>query len=202
MRNVIMIMLAVFTATSAMAHDRVKLAALEKRVKALEERLGSSGAHAASKGNDVQRKKAQQTKARERMREDSANYSRTQLQEIEALYQVANKKWRTEEGKNSLKKMITKYDKANRTGCALLYLGQMSKGKEREEYLKKAINGFSDCFYGNGVQVGAYARYYLAHYYRENGQKEEAKEMFREITSKYPNAVNHKGRFLADLIEN
>jgi TolA-binding protein len=202
MRNVIILMLAVFTATSAMAHDKVKLAALEKRVKALEARLGSDGALAAPKGNDEQRKKAQVTKARERMREDSTVYSRTQLREIETLYQVANRKWRSQEGKDSLRKMITKYDKANRTGCALLYLGQMSKGQEREEYLKKAINGFSDCFYGNGVQVGAYARYFLAYYYKENGHKAEAEEMFREITSKYPNAVNHKGRFLADLIAN
>ena len=204
MRNVIVIMLVSLMATSALAHDSAKLKALEKRITELEEQvatLTSSTAPAVAKMNAEQRVNGQRMKARERMRKDSANYSRTQLQEIEALYQVANKKWRTEEGKNSLKKMITKYDKANRTGCALLYLGQMSKGKEREEYLKKAINGFSDCFYGNGVQVGAYARYYLAYYYKENGQKEEAKEMFREITSKYPNAVNHKGRFLADLIE-
>ena len=205
MRNVIAIMLVSLMATSALAHDSAKLKALEKRITELEEHvatLSSSTAPAVARLNAEQRVNEQRMKARERMRKDSATYSRTQLRDIEALYQVANKKWRTEEGKNSLKKMITKYDKANRTGCALLYLGQMSKGKEREEYLKKAINGFSDCFYGNGVQVGAYARYYLAHYYRENGQKEEAKEMFREITSKYPNAVNHKGRFLADLIEN
>ena len=205
MRNVIVIMLVSLMATSALAHDSAKLKALEKRITELEEQvatLKSSTAPAVAKMNAEQRVNEQRMKARERMRKDSENYSRTQLQEIEALYQVANKKWRTEEGKNSLKKMITKYDKANRTGCALLYLGQMSKGKEREEYLKKAIDGFSDCFYGNGVQVGAYARYYLAYYYKENGQKAEAKEMFREVTSKYPNAVNHKGRFLADLIEN
>ena len=136
------------------------------------------------------------------MRKDRAIYTTEQRREIETLYQVANKQWRSVEGKDSLKALIEKYDKANRTGCALLYLGQMSKGKEREEYLLEAINGFSDCFYGNGVQVGAYARYYLAYYYKENGQEEEAKEMFREIASRYPNAVNHKGRFLADLIEN
>jgi TolA-binding protein len=200
MRNVIMIMLAVFTATSAMAHDRVKLAALEKRVKALEERLGSSGDHAASKGNDEQRKNAQKTKARERMREDSAVYSRTQLREIEALYQVANKKWRSQEGKDSLKKMISKYDKANRTGCALLYLGQMSKGKEQEDYLTEAIEGYSDCFYGNGVQVGAYARFYLASHYKNKGDHQKANALFAVIAEEYPDAINHKGRFLADSI--
>jgi hypothetical protein len=201
MRNVIIVMLAVFTATSAMAHDRVKLAAMEKRIAALEAQLaggGSSGASTASKGNDEERKNGQKKKARERMRKDSAKYSRTQLQEIETLYQVANKKWKSQEGKDSLKKMISKYDKANRTGCALLYLGQMSKGKEQEDYLTKAIDGYSDCFYGNGVQVGAYARFYLAYHYKDKGDSQKANKLFAAIAEKYPDAINHKGRFLAD----
>ena len=205
MRIVIVIMVLSLMATSALAHDSATLKALEKRVKELEERIGKlehSTAPAVERLNAEQRVNAQRQKARERMRKDSSIYTREQLREIETLYQVANKQWRSKEGKDSLKTLIEKYDKANRTGCALLYLGQMSKGKEREEYLQKAINGFSDCFYCNGVQVGAYARYYLAYYYKENGQKKEAEEMFKGITSKYPNAINHKGRFLADLIDN
>ena len=136
------------------------------------------------------------------MRKDSEIYSRDELKEIENLYQVANKQWRTEEGKDSLKKLINKYDKANRTGCALLYLGQMSKGEEREEYLKQTIADFSDCYYGDGVQVGAYARYYLAYHYKESGNTKKAAELFDEIGELYPNAIDHKAKLLSALIEN
>lgn len=204
MKRSLIILLATFVATSAMAHDRLKLAALEKRVNKLEARvaaLESSTAPAVAKMNAEERVDAQRQKARQRMREDSSVYSREQLREIESLYQVANKKWRSQEGKDSLKQLIDKFDKANRTGCALLYLGQMSQGKEKEEYLQKAIDGFSDCYYGDGVQVGAYARYYLAYHFKEIGKEGEAEALFEEIVSKYPDAIDHKGRFLADRID-
>jgi len=128
-----------------------------------------------------------------------------ELKEIESLYQVANKNWKTDKekgtdrkkGKASLKELLSKYDKANRTGCALLYLGQMSNGEEREKYLKQAIEGFSDSYYGNGVQVGAYARYYLAYYYKETGDKKKAETICDEINKDYPNAVTHSGKPLS-----
>ena len=66
--------------------------------------------------------------------------------------------------------------------------------------MKKAIEGFSDCFYGNGVQVGAYARLYLAHHYKNKGDKEKADELFAEVKEKYPDAIDHRGNFLADSI--
>ncbi len=203
MRNIILALLVSLAATSALAQDGAKLTALEKRVQKLEERIAeleASVAPVVAKAKTEKKVNHQRMKARERMRKDSAVYSRDQLREIESLYQVANKKWRSQEGKDSLKQLIEKFDKANRTGCALLYLGQMSKGKEKENYLQKAIDGFSDCYYGDGVQVGAYARYYLAYYYKENGQKEKMKELFEEIKSKYPDAINHKGRLLSDLM--
>ena len=62
-------------------------------------------------------------RARERMALDTRVYSREQLQEIERLYQVANEKWRTPEARKSLEQLLAQYDRANRTGCALLYLG-------------------------------------------------------------------------------
>jgi len=198
MRSVFAI-LGVLVATSAFAHDSVRLKALDEKVEALQERvanLETSTAPAVARVSDEQRVDGQRMKARERMRKDSSIYSDEQLREIEALYQVANQKWQTQEGKDSLKQLIQLFDKANRTGCALLYLGQMSKGKEREEYLQRAIDDFSDCYYGDGVQVGAYARYYLAHYYRENGQEAKAEELLKEIRSAYPDAISHKGRLL------
>lgn len=203
MRNGIIILLCLLVATSTLAHDRAKLTALEQRLTELEERvakLESATAPIAAKVSAEQRVNEQRTKARARMRKDSAVYSREQLREVETLYQVANRKWRSQEGKDSLAQLIEKFDKANRTGCALLYLGQMSEGREKEAYLQKAIDGFSDCYYGNGVQVGAYARYHLAYYYKRDGQEKKAKNLFKAIRRDYPDAISHKGRFLADLI--
>lgn len=70
-------------------------------------------------------------RARKRFEEDRNIYSVEELRDIEKLYQVANKQWNSPEAKESLKILIEKYPKANRTGCALQYLGQMSSEKRR-----------------------------------------------------------------------
>ena len=116
-----------------------------------------------------ERAEANRAKARERMRRDQELYSPQQIQEIESLYQVANQKWQTEAARKSLQTLVEKYPKANRTGCALLYLGQMTHGDGQVAYLEQAIADHSDCFYGDGVQVGAYARFLLAQVYRKGG---------------------------------
>jgi hypothetical protein len=67
----------------------------------------------------------QQAKAHERMRQDTKMFSAEDLREIESLYQVANQKWQTQEARDSLKTLTEKYEEANRTGCAILYLGQI-----------------------------------------------------------------------------
>ncbi|EIQ01765.1 hypothetical protein OpiT1DRAFT_00340 [Opitutaceae bacterium TAV1] len=139
-------------------------------------------------------------RARKRFEEDRNIYSVEELRDIEKLYQVANKQWNSPEAKESLKILIEKYPKANRTGCALQYLGQMSSGEEKEQYLKRAIKDFGDCYYGSGVQVGAYARLYLADYYRKQGKANEAKALYEEIQKYYPDAVNHKGKPLGNII--
>ena len=197
MKNLILILLVSLMAGCVSVQDNAKIKALEERISKLEKSI----VPVAAKADAEKRKNKQRLAARQRMRKDSEIYSRDQLREIETLYQVANKKWKSKEGKENLKKLIEKFDKANRTGCALLYLGQMSKGKEQEEYLKKAIDGFSDCFYGDGVQVGAYARFYLAHYYKKNGQQKKADELSKEIKTKYPDAIDHRGNFLSDYID-
>ena len=194
--------IAVIVASAFIAHADPKL---EKRITELEKEVAELKTALAPVLIEVRAKEIagqQRLEAKKRMRKDSEIYSRDELREIEKLYQVANKQWRSKEGRDSLKELIKKYDKANRTGCALLYLGQMSKGEEQEKYLKQAIEGFSDCFYGNGVQVGAYARYYLAYHYKNAGDKSKAKKMFAELEEEYPNAINHKGKLLSTVIEN
>jgi len=137
---------------------------------------------------------------RRRTEEDRQTYTVEQLREIETLYQSANKDLKSAEAKEALKTLIEKYPKANRTGCAVQYMGQMSTGEEKERYLKLAIKDFGDCFYGSGVQVGAYARLYLGQHYKKAGKNKEAKALFDEIRKDYPNAVNHKGGRLVEFL--
>ena len=168
---------------------------LQAKIKQLEDRVAQLET-ALEPFLQQQRLAAMRSRAQARMRQDRGIYSREQLQEIEELYQVANKKWSSEEGKTSLKKLIDKYDKANRTGCAMLYLGQLSEGDEQLEYLTRAIEDFSDCCYGDGVQVGAYARFVLAKRYKADGETEKANKLLGELKQDYADAIDHRGRSL------
>ena len=202
MKTVVLVTVFVSMATLGFAQSvdelKQRVERLEARVAKLEEAAGNAQ---EAKGAKDQLAEGERAKAKARMRKDLEVYSSEDLSKIEKLYQVANKEWRSEEGKASLKELVAKYDKANRTGCALLYLGQMSKGDEQIEYLTKAIDGFSDCYYGDGVQVGAYARFYLAHRYKQDGKADKARTLFNEIKAQYPNAVDHRGGLLADAVE-
>lgn len=169
-----------------------RIHALEDRISALEESL----APVIEKARREQLLESQQLQARERMRRDADHYSRNELREIEKLYQVANKKWRSAEAKQSLQQLVEKYDKANRTGCAILYLGQMTEGKEKVAHLQQAIDQFGDCYYGDGVQVGAYSRYLLGGYYLHNNHPQKAAKLFEELRESFPNAIDHRGKSL------
>lgn len=202
MKTMVMFAAAAVAASSCLAQSAGEL---KQRIEKLEARVAkleaAAGGAQETKGSSEQVADSERAKAKARMRKDLEVYSSEDLGKIEKLYQVANKEWRSEEGKSSLKELIAKYDKANRTGCALLYLGQMSKGDEQIGYLTKAIEGFSDCYYGDGVQVGAYARYYLACRYKQDGKADKARALFDEIKTQYPNAVDHRGGLLADALE-
>lgn len=50
----------------------------------------------------------------------------------------------TLEAKSSVEKLISKYDKANRTGVLLFILG-MPKGDEKKKYLELAIDKYGYC---------------------------------------------------------
>lgn len=169
---------------------KAQVQALEQRVAALEEFLATQMKQQQTSG--AQQKLRQMFNAR--MQKDLDKYSREQLREIEQLYQVANQNWKTQEAQDSLKKLIEQYGDANRTGCAVLYLGQMSEGQQREEYLKRAYEKHGDCMYGDGVQVGAYARYLLANEYARQGKRADAQRLFDEIKKNYPDAVDHQGK--------
>ncbi len=147
------------------------------------------------------RQKALHERFVKRMSQDQQKYTQDQLHEAEQLYQVASQKWGTPEAVQSLQAMIKKYPDLDRTGCAMLYLADMSKGDERAKYLQGCIDEYNDCFYGDGVQVGAYARFLLAEDYRGNGQAEKAKALFDEIKANYADAIDHSGNLLVDSIK-
>jgi bla regulator protein BlaR1 len=198
---------------------RERIAQLEARLEKAEAQLAAATAAAAQQGNQagagggagaaaaVQPNQVTQAardvlkrKARARSALDSRKYKPEQLADCEQLYQVANKNWRAPEAIVSLKQMVEKYPDVNRTGCAVLYLGQMSEGDTRAQYLKQAVDKHSECFYFNGVQVGGFARYLLGHYYAENNKPDEAKKLFDEIIAKYPDSITHGGDLLVKLI--
>ncbi len=203
MRSVMAVAAIMAMVSTGLADETDRVKQLEKRVAELEARLAKLEAAVGpvlAKAEAEQRVNMQRAKARQRIKQDAQHYSQAQLKEVESLYQVANRNWKTEEGKASLEKLIGQYDKANRTGCAMLYLGQLSQGDQKVLYLLRAIKDHSDCFYGNGVQVGAYARMHLAWHFQKVGEQAKATALFDEIRQMYPEAIDHKGRALVDLM--
>jgi beta-lactamase regulating signal transducer with metallopeptidase domain len=176
-------------------------AALRERIGALEKRVDEGEQARASEHTRERQFEENRAAARKRASEDNAHYKPEELKEIEDLYQVANKNWRTDEARESLKKLLAKYDKANRTGCATLYMGQMSTGKDRLDYLNRAVEKFSDCYYFDGCQVGGYGRYVLALTLWESGDKSKARTLFKELKTKYKDTTDHKGRLMTDAVE-
>lgn len=192
--------LLVSSAPAATKDAQAEIRRLRERVTQLEQRIAELEKQLASRrpGQTAEQRRAKRlAAARQRMARDREKYTQDQLQQIESLYQVANKQWRTPQARQSLAKLIDKYPDANRTGCAVLYLGQMSHGDERVKYLQTAIEKFGDCRYGNGVQVGAYARYLLAHEYRQHKKNDEADALLAQLRQDYPEAVDHRGRLLS-----
>ena len=172
---------------------------LEARVAALEKQAKQPVAKSPSAAAD-ELKATLSARAHERMRQDLKTHTPEQIGEAEALYQVANKDFDTKEARESLRKMIDKFPRLNRTGFALLYLAQMSKGDEMEKLLAEAIEGHSDCFYGDGVQVGGLARLLLAQQYLKTKRPDKAHALFEELRADYPDAIDHKGKRLVDQI--
>lgn len=181
-----------------------RIAELTERVAALETRLAELEDLAMpliGQARSQMRREKAQAAARARMRQDRGKYSPEVLGGVEELYQTANRNWQSPEAKESLEKLINEYPDLNRTGCATLYLGQMSKGPERTDYLTRAMTDFGDCYYGDGVNVGAYATYYLARHHLQEGNDEDARKLIDKLNTDYPDAIDHRGRALTDLVK-
>jgi hypothetical protein len=55
--------------------------------------------------------------------------------------------------------------------------------------------------YGDGVQVGVYARFLLARDSQRQGDANKAAALNAEIMSKFAGAVDHTGKLLIDSIQ-
>lgn len=185
------------TSAEEVAQLKQRVTQLERQVEEISQWLQPLKAQQAAED----RRKALRERFEKKMARDRQKYTQEQLREAESLYQVANQKWGTPEAQESLRIMIQRYPDINRTGCATLYVAQKSKGDERAKYLKECIENFNDCYYGDGVQVGAYARFLLAGDYVSRGEQEEAAALYNEIQAKYSDAVDHSGKLLVDTIK-
>ena len=150
----------------------------------------------AEEHNRNARRKALRKRFEERSKADEKIYSQKEIEEAWKIHLKGQNSWGTDKAKRLLKKVIEKYPESNLAGCSALYLGQMSTRQEKEKYLKAAITKYSDCFYGDGVQVGAYATYLLAKYYQEQGKNDEADKLFNDLKEMYPDAIDHRGNLL------
>lgn len=139
-------------------------------------------------------------RAQARMRRDLETFTREQLREIEQLYQSVNQNLRAPESRGRLQELIDKYPASNRAGCAALYLAQISGEADREILLKQAVERYADAWYGDGTQVGPMARAYLASFYQKQQRQEEAVATARAIATETPDAVDHQGRRIVDML--
>lgn len=208
MRNVIIVgmllsgMLAGVSALAQAGGDETaqlkqRVEQLEKQVQEITQIIEPLKAQLAAEN----RRKSFRERFDKKMAEDRAKYTTEQLREAEQLYQVANQKWGTPEASESLQSMIKKFPDINRTGCALLYVAQRSEGDERVSYLKQCIEKFNGCFYGDGVQVGAYARFLLVDYFNGKGEQEKAAALYAELKTQYADAIDHSGKLLLDSVK-
>jgi hypothetical protein len=100
----------------------------------------------------------------------------------------------------ALKKVLEKWPKTNRAGCAALYLGRWSQGREQERYLNLAIDQYSKCYYLDGTSVGGFARFVLGQIYKQAGKETKAKKLFDEIRKDYAEAEDHSDKLLVEQL--
>jgi hypothetical protein len=138
--------------------------------------------------------------AEEMMARDSRVVSPREMSELEQTYQIANRSTRSPEAMEALKKVLEKWPKTNRAGCAALYLGRWSQGREQERYLNLAIDQYSQCYYLDGTSVGGFARFVLGQIYKQAGKETKATKLFDEIRKDYAEAEDHSDRLLVEQL--
>ena len=139
--------------------------------------------------------------AAKRFAGDGSRLDSETMAEVEAMYERATRTRGKAERIQALSALVREFPETNRAGCATLYLAHLVGGGQRERYLKEAIEKYHDCYYGDGVQVGPFARFKLAVHQKVKGDDAEAHKLFDEIRKEYPSAVDHDGNLLVERDE-
>lgn len=138
---------------------------------------------------------AQRKLAKERAARDIGVYGEA-MKEIESLYMAFSKTG----DRQAFKSLVSKYPKANRTGCAALYVAQRMQGARQIAALTEVIEKFGDCYYGDGCNVGALARYHLVVAAQNQGDKARAKAVADELRRNSGDAIGHDGALIVDKL--
>jgi len=150
---------------------------------------------------EVKRMQSNHGKYEQRKALDVSAHTAAKVEEVEKAYAATEHNFGTAECMEAHKEFIKKYPGFNRTGCALSELAGMSELSEAEPCYKECIQKYDDCYWDDGVQVGPFARFGLAFYYRNAGQKDKAEALYTEIRDNYPDAIDHGGQLLADVVK-
>lgn len=92
--------------------------------------------------------------------------------------------------------LIDRFPDSNRAGCAAIYMGQQQLTDKdysgAEESFSLAAKKFGHQKYGDGVEVGGYAYFFLASVYCDTEQYDKAVESLKTLVEKYPYASGHR----------
>ena len=145
---------------------------------------------------------ALRAKARQRIDADRAKFGEKICSKIESLYQTAHEAhdFATPDVKAALELVMTEWPQSNRAGCACVYLGQGCHGDEAYRYFNIAMKQHADCWWGDGTQVSAMARYGMILELRKSGNIAEAASLEKELRNLYPDAIDHNGYYLRDRL--
>jgi len=186
-------------------NDR-QIQALEAKVSELEHRLdqmqGPPRQLTPEQQKGLDRMQSYRGKYQQRFGLDVRTHTEAKVVEVENAYAATQANFGSPECIDAHKKFIKKYPGFNRTGCALSELAGMSSitSPEVEQYYKQCIQKYDDCYWGDGVQVGPFARFCLANYYKNAGQGDKAEALYKELKDNYADALDHNGQLLVDCI--
>ncbi len=117
----------------------------------------------------------------------------------EGLYREGSrlkKEGKPEAALTAWRTLTEKFPKHSRAGCAAVYMGQTQLGmkdvKGAIESFTLAADRFGGHRYGNGVEVGGYAYFYLTSTYCETKDYDKAVAALKALVDKYPYASGHR----------
>ena len=117
----------------------------------------------------------------------------------EGLYREGSRLQKEGKPKDALtawRTLTDRFPDSNRAGCAAIYMGQQQLADKdysgAEESFSLAAKKFGHHKYGNGVEVGGYAYFFLTSVYCDTEQYDKAAESLKALVEKYPYASGHR----------